>query len=304
MKILLTGATGFLGSKILKRLVQRGETIILVKRTTSDIRRIEAEIGNCIVYNTDEITIEEIFEKETPEVVIHCAAAYGRSGKETSLVVETNLMFGIRLLTAAEQNGCRYFINTGTFAFKQIAKEGRIDHPVYMADYTLSKHQFVRWGEAFASHSRINFITMNLEHIFGEDDDQGKFILFVEKNCASNTKAIELSDGMQLRDYIYTENVADAYLCVLDNLEKLSGYVEFEVGMGEPVLLKDFVTMIKEISESSTCLEFGKRPRNDNEPECSVADISGLQKLGWKPRYSRAEGIQQMLEKDKEAGRI
>lgn len=304
MKILLTGATGFLGSKILKRLIQRGEKVILIKRSGSNVRRIEKEIEKCAVYNLDEIQIEEVFEKEKPEVVIHCAAAYGRSGRETSAVVETNLMLGIRMLTAAEECGCRYFINTGTFAFKQIAEEGRIDHPIYMADYTLSKHQFIRWGESFASHNRIHFITMNLEHIFGEDDEEGKFILFVEKNCTSNVASIELSDGMQLRDYIYTENVVDAYLCVLDNLERIVGYREFEVGMGEPVLLKEFVTMIKDISKSSTCLEFGKRPRNDNEPECSVADIKGLQELGWTPRYSREEGICQMLKKDREAGRI
>ena len=304
MKILLTGATGFLGSKILRRLIQRGEEVILVKRTTSNIRRIGMEIEKCTTYNIDEIAIEDIFQKEKPEVVIHCAAAYGRSDKETSVVVEANLMFGIKMLTAAEECGCKYFINTGTFAFKQIARESRIDHPIYMADYTLSKHQFTRWGEAFATHNRIHFITMNLEHIFGEDDDEGKFILYVERNCAANVETIELSDGMQLRDYIYTENVVDAYICVLEHLEKLSGYVEFEVGMGEPVLLKEFVTMIRDISKSNTCLEFGKRPRNDNEPECSVADIKGLQKLGWKPSYSREDGIRQMLKKDKEAGRI
>ena len=62
MKILLTGATGFLGSKILKRLIQRGETVILVKRSTSNIRRIETEIKKCVVYNIDEISIETIFE--------------------------------------------------------------------------------------------------------------------------------------------------------------------------------------------------------------------------------------------------
>ena len=117
MKILLTGATGFLGSKILRRLVERKEEVVLVKRSTSNIRRIEKELEQCIVYNIDKVRVEEVFEKERPEVVIHCAATYGRSENEATLVAETNLMFGIRMLTAAEKSGCKYFINTGTFFF-------------------------------------------------------------------------------------------------------------------------------------------------------------------------------------------
>lgn len=304
MKILLTGATGFLGSKILKRLVQQKEKVAVLKRSTSDTRRIKACLGQCSVYDIDKKNLESVFEKERPEVIIHCAAVYGRSEKEAVQVAEANLMFGIRLLSLARQYQCGHFINTGTFAFKQIEPEGRIDKPIYMADYTLSKYQFIRWGEAFATGSSLCFITMDLEHIFGEDDDEGKFIRMLEQKCASGEASLELSDGMQLRDYIYTENVVDAYMCVLENRKKLKGFQRFQVGMGEVITLKEFVNMVKEVSGSSICLEFGKRPRNDNEPEYSVADISGLKKLGWQPKFSRREGISEMLRRDKEAGRI
>lgn len=304
MKILLTGATGFLGSKILKRLVQQEEQVVVLKRSTSDIRRIEEFSNQCILYNIDKVSLESVFEKERPEVIIHCAAAYGRSGKEAVQVAETNLVFGIRLLSLAEQYQCEYFMNTGTFAFKQIEPDGKIDKPVYMADYTLSKYQFIRWGEAFAARGSLCFITMDLEHIFGEDDDEGKFILMLEQKCTSGERSVELSDGMQLRDYIYTDNVVDAYMCVLHHLNELSGFQRFQVGMGEPVTLKDFVIMMKEVSGSSINLEFGKRARNANEPECSVADISGLRKLGWQPKLSRKDGIREMLRRDREKGRI
>lgn len=304
MKILLTGATGFLGSKILRRLVQQKENVAVLKRSTSDTRRIKEYVDQCSLYDIDKITLESVFEKERPEVIIHCAAAYGRSEKEAVQVAETNLMFGIRLLSLAEQYQCGYFINTGTFAFKQIEPEGKIDKPIYMADYTLSKYQFIRWGEAFAARCSLCFITMDLEHIYGEDDDEGKFIQMLEQKCTSGEVSVDLSDGMQLRDYIYTENVVDAYMCVLEHRKELRGFQRFQVGMGEAITLKEFVIMMKEVSGSSIYLAFGKRPRNDNEPVCSVADISGLQKLGWQPKFSRREGISEMLQRDKEAGRI
>ncbi len=304
MKILLTGATGFLGSKILKRLVQQGEQVVVLKRSTSDSRRITECIEQCNCYNIDENSLESVFKEERPEVIIHCATAYGRDGMQAVEVAQTNLIFGIQLLTLAEQYGCAYFVNTGTFAFKQIEPEGKIETPIYMADYTLSKYQFVRWGEAFAARGKLCFITMDLEHIFGEDDDEGKFIFMLEQKFTSGETAIALSDGMQLRDYIYTDNVVDAYMCVLQHRKELSGFQRFQVGMGEVITLREFVTMLKEVSESNICLEFGKRPRNANEPACSVADISGLEKLGWRANVSRKDGLLKMLRRDAKAGRI
>lgn len=295
VKIILTGATGFLGSKLLRRLLEEEQQVVVLKRSTSDLGRIRQWKNRCICYDVDKIKLSSVFEKEKPDVVIHCATTYGRGGNEAVRVMQTNVMFGLELLTCACECGCKYFINTGSYFVKQIAEWGRVKKDVYMADYTLSKYQFLCWGEEFATLSKINFINMNLEHIFGEEDDKGKFIYMIEKNCLENVETLELSDGMQLRDYIYSENVADAYICVLQHLEELKGYHNFEVGMGEPILLKDFVRMIKEAANSSTKLEFGKRPRNTNEPECSKADITNLRKLGWEPRFSRKEGIERML---------
>lgn len=297
MKILLTGATGFLGSKILRRLLEEKYQVVLLKRQTSNTGRIEKYMSQCSVYDTETQEIEEIFKREQPQVVIHCAAAYGRGDKNPAQVMEVNLMLGMKLLEAASKYQCKWFINTGSYSTKQIEKNARVEHKIYMADYTLSKHQFICWGEEFAALGRLNFITMNLEHIFGEDDDEGKFVYLVEQSCL-NAKSLDLSDGKQLRDYIYSENVVDAYLCVLEHLQELSGFHQFEVGMGESILLKDFVLLMKEVSGSDIRLNFGIRPRNDAEPASSVADITGLKALGWTPRFSRKQGIERMFQMD------
>lgn len=302
MKILLTGATGFLGSKILRRLLEEKYQVVVLKRQTSNTKRIKEYLPQCSVYDTEAQELDEIFEKERPQAVIHCAAVYGRGDKNPVQVMEVNLMWSMQLLEAASKYECGWFINTGSYSTKQIEKNARVDHKIYMADYTLSKHQFICWGEEFAALGRMNFITMNLEHIFGEADDEGKFIYLVEQSCLKE-KSLDLSDGMQLRDYIYSENVVDAYLCVLKHLEELRGFHQFEVGMGEKILLKEFVLMLKEVSGSDIKLNFGIRPRNDAEPACSVADITGLKALGWTPRFSRKQGVERMFQLDTKTGK-
>lgn len=308
MKIIMTGGTGFLGSKIVKRLIKEEYQVVLLKRKNSDCGRIEEEIGKCSVYNVDEqtemgtsLSMKEIFQKEKPHGVIHCAVRYGRKDDETVEVAKTNLLFGLELLDCASQAGCDFFINTGSYSTKQLSC-GRVTQKIYMADYTLSKYQFINWGEEFAALGKIRFYSMDLEHIFGEDDIQGKFIRYVEHNCVHNVPKLELSDGMQERDYIYSENVVDAYMKVIENLENLPKFQQFQVGMGQPITLKEFVTMIWKEADSQTKLCFGERPRNDNEPLSSVADISSLEAIGWKPRYTREEGIAEMIKRDKELG--
>lgn len=308
MKIIITGGTGFLGSKIVKRLIKEGYQVVLLKRKTSNCSRIEKVLRQCRVYHLDAKnasgkpeSLEEIFQREQPDGVIHCAVSYGRKDDETVEVAKTNLLFGLELLESASKAGCKFFINTGSYSTKQLAY-GRVTQKIYMADYTLSKYQFICWGEEFASLGKIRFYSMDLEHIFGEDDVEGKFIRYVEHSCIHNVPKLELSDGLQERDYIYSENVVDAYMTVIENVEKLPMFQQFQVGMGYPVTLKEFVTMIARVAESKTELCFGARPRNDNEPSRSVADIGSLEAMGWKPRYSREEGVAEMMKRDKEMG--
>ena len=77
MKILLTGATGFLGSSILKYLVLNGNEVVILKRSSSDLFRIQEYINEVKVYDIDN-NIDSILKIEKPPVIIHTACLYGK----------------------------------------------------------------------------------------------------------------------------------------------------------------------------------------------------------------------------------
>lgn len=265
MNILLTGATGFLGSHLLKAMVQAGHEITILKRSSSDTTRIGSESGGFHSFDVPETSLEEVFSTCQFDVICHCATAYGRNSAQTSQVLEGNLLFPINILENAIQNGCKYFINTDTFFCKQLPNRLNQNEPVYMPEYTLTKYQFREWGRLRANQGSINFINLQMEHIYGPNDSLGKFVPWLETQLQKNAPSVDLTDGIQLRDFIYVDDVVDVFLDILNRIHSLRGYIHYEVGSGQAMSVRQFVEKMKDRAHASTKLNFGGLPRREEE---------------------------------------
>lgn len=294
--ILITGATGFLGSKLLHKLLDLGQyNIIVLKRSSSDTSRI-SDIIDCkkIEYIDVDVKPEnyykDFFTTHTIDIIIHCATYYGR-GDDASItkVLETNLMFPLSLLEEAVKHGLKLFINTDSYFNKpnQTYKT--------LLDYSLSKKTLNLWLEYLAT--KVKVANLRLEHIYGENDSPTKFVESMIRKIAVNKEdAISLTYGQQLRDFIYIDDVCDAYIAVLNNYKKYAfHYLTFEVGTGTTCSIRKFVEIIKEYSDSATELNFGRLPYREDEIMSSYADTSFLRNLGWHPKTTVEQGIEKII---------
>lgn len=297
MQILLTGATGFVGSHLLKMLVTAGHSVCVLKRSFSKTDRMVDFIDECCVYDIDKMPIEEIFKERRIECIIHCATFYGRSDNECIRNIEANLVFPLELLNCGCQHGLRYFINTDSFFGNQIQNEKDLDGDFYMEGYTLSKTQFRQWGHIFAKKCDIQFVNMKLEHVYGENDEPSKFISFVEQKCRENVPVLELSEGTQRRDFVHVSDVVSAYRVVLEYIEQHqeSGYHEYNVGTGKNWSIKEFVQIIHRAVRSQTELKWGAIGMKKGELMESQADNSELLRIGWKPQVTAEESIERIF---------
>lgn len=290
--ILVTGATGFLGSHLIKRLIKEGQNVVVLKRSFSDTFRITQELNHIKMYNIDEIPdLSQCFNDQHIDVVIHTATCYGRSSEDVKQIFDTNLRFPLLLLEQAISFHVNLFLNTDTFF-----NTGKIVSR-YLNDYSLSKKQFSEWGRQFASMGRIRFIDASLEHMYGEGDSKSKFIPFLIGNLKENIPELKLTAGEQLRDFIYVDDIVEAYWKIIthdnqDDKDKM--YRRYEVGTGKAVSIRDFAILAKSLMHSKTRLNFGAIPYKDGEIMESKADISGLKTLGWLPSISIEEGILKM----------
>lgn len=298
--VLLTGATGFLGSGLLKRLLHAGWEVCCIKRKTSDCLRVKEIMGQCRWYDLGQGVIEKIFQGHPIQMVIHCATDYGKEPGGYFDVYRANVAFPLELLEYALKYGCQYFINTDTFFVKAIKCPQAAGKELYRSAYTRTKYLLTYIVKGQIAGWDIAFLNMQLEHLYGEDDGEQKFASFILRQLRENRSQVELTEGTQIRDWVYMEDVLDAYMAVIQCRSQfgIRRFHPFEVGTGEGHSLKEFVQAVKEQTGSSTRLLFGKRQMQQGELAYSCADVRAMEGLGWKARYKMADGIREMIKKD------
>lgn len=285
--ILLTGATGFLGSHLLEAFIADGYSVVVLKRSTSDSWRINHLLESFISYDVDLIPIETAFVKNKIEYVVHTACNYGRESESIHEIVETNVAFGLKLLDFCTKYNIQTFINTDTLL------------PKDLNEYSLSKKQFVEWMRQYSD--RLQVLNLKLEHMYGPKDESTKFIPWVVTQLKQNVSEIKLTLGEQKRDFIHVKDVVSAFITTINNAQQLNSFIEFDVGTGQLVTVKAFITQIKNLLEEQkghsidTFLNFGAIPYREREMMTVNVDINPLSRLGWRANVSTKKGIYELI---------
>ena len=289
--LLLTGATGFLGSALARHWVRAGYQVSALVRPTSSRRRIE-DVGDALQFyrcGSDEEVFSAI-ATVAPDFIVHTACSYGRAGETLVDIFDANVRLGLLLLEGARLLDKRVaFLNTGTI----------LDPAV--SSYAMSKQSFSAVGalQARQGGGRVKFINVALQHMYGPGDDRSKFTTHVISSCLANVERLNLTSGVQERDFVFIDDVVSAYDTIISNMTSLGDGEHIEVGSGEAVPVRSFVELVRELTNSRTHLEFGAVPYRANEAMLFQADINRMRSLGWAPATSLEMGIRKTIDKDR-----
>lgn len=278
MNILILGGTGYLGSKVIKRLLQEGHNVTCTKRATSNTSRVQENKVNWIPASVD--AIETAARYDNFDWVFNMACNYGRSTVLYDNVLEANIEFPLKALNKAVEHRIKNFLTIGTGL------------PDDLNMYSFSKSMFSDFGKFYVEKHGINFYNLKLEMFYGSDEPEERFLPSVIHKMIRRQE-VNTTLGTQKRDIIWVENIVDAVMMVMNT--NVPGYHEISVGTGEAPTIAEVVDFIWEETGYQSKLNKGTIPMRDNEPDC-VADTAFLQSIGeWNPMDWKT-GIHNMIQ--------
>lgn len=292
-RALVTGATGFIGSHLAKRLVADGWEVHAVVRPGSELGRLR-EIG-VRAHSHDGSTdgLSGIIGDASPTVVFHLASLFLSQHRASEVVplVRSNVEFGAQLLEGMAAHAVPALVNTGT-SWQHFTGEGY--NPVAL--YAATKEAFEAILAYYVETSPMRAITLKLFDTYGPHDPRPKLFSLL-RGAVERDAPLPMSPGEQRVDLVYVDDVVNAFLLAAQRLEEgrsVRPHEVYAVSSGAPLPLRELVELFREVTGSPVPVEWGGRPYRARE--VMVPWNAGVPLPGWAPRVGLREGIRRATE--------
>jgi len=232
-----------------------------------------------------------LFARGGVKAVIHCATDYARGSRgnisDFPNLIECNIDLPLRIAKLCQEFNSTSFINVDSFySFSNVFGE--------LSLYSESKS---RAREQLSKIKGLKVINLICHHVYGPNDKLEKFVPRMTELLMQDAQDIDLTDGNQIRDFIFVEDVASAIMVILSKLDSFpDGTSNVDCGSGCPISIKQFMLLAKKVSGAKTNLNFGALELRTGESNFCVANISTLVSLGWRPMVSLEVGLKRVME--------
>jgi len=297
MNILVTGSSGFIGTAVVKALINEGYNVFCLARPNSSIK-----IKDVNIISIKDNTIEGFklaFQSNYFDFIINLASYGVRRGDDNlSLMIDGNINFLANLISALP-NKPKMIINVGSCSEYGFIEKGKyIDESAQLLPVTLygaAKSATTLIGNSLAILQDIKFISLRLFGVYGEGEAEYRLLPYVVNNLRNNIE-VNLTSGEQQRDILYIDDVVNAFLSAIKNYKKIPSNASYNICSGVPVRVKDFIEYIaKQMNRSTKLLKWGVIDRPD-EPQWLVGNNSLFNKYtNWKPQFTMEKGIEKTM---------
>ena len=298
-RVLITGATGFVGSNLVRMALKEGSDVHIITRTKSDKWRIDDVSTYITDYNSDLLDykrLDDIVSIIRPDIIYHTATYGGKPNqRETIRIVQTNLIGTINLIKACMKFSFDLFVNTGSSSEYGIKEKPMMEEDLLepVNDYGVSKSAATQYCRAIAKTEELPIVTLRLFSPYGSYEGSTRLIPSVILSCLRRNKP-RISSPNFVRDFVHIKDVLDAYEKLID-IPQLSGEI-LNIGSGKQCTIEEVANKIIELLGNCVELETGMAQRWPNEPKKWEADISKANDiLAWKPKYDLENGLAETI---------
>jgi UDP-glucose 4-epimerase len=311
MNILVTGGAGYIGSFMVKRLLEKGEKAVVIdnlERGHKEVLDDKAQFfqGDLL----DRKFLQDVFSKEKFDAIIHFAGyiSMGESMEKPYLYFQNNTYGSLNLIDTAIENGIKNIVFSSTAGVYGNPINSPIpeDHPKNpenpYGESKLMVEKILSWyaktkGLSFAALRYFNAAGAALDGSMGEQHEPESHIIPNIIRAVLGNKPFSLfgddyntPDGTCVRDYIHVLDLVEAHVLAIDKLINQPGSYFYNVGTGKGYSNKEVIEMVKKVTGVDFPVKVaGRRPGDADELIANPSKVN--QELGFLPKYSDLETI-------------
>ncbi len=296
-RALVLGGSGFIGSKLVQKLSISGYEVTSLSRSKNDTP------SKNVTYVTGSFLNENLLDNLLPEidVVFHLASATipATSMQSITYDCETNTLGTIRLLESMQKFGVKkivYASSGGTvYGIPDQIPTSEVAPTFPINAYGVSKVSIEKYLRLFSYNHEINATTLRISNPFGpgQKAEKGQGVIATFTKRILNKEPIEIwGDGLTIRDYIFIDDVIEAFVCAATSEKEFSIY---NIGSGIGHSVNQLVSEIEK--QSGIAAELCYKPARRFDIPAIILDISkAKEELCWSPTYNLQQGIEILLE--------
>jgi nucleoside-diphosphate-sugar epimerase len=296
--VLVTGAAGFIGSQLSRRLLEEGADVHVLLRKDTNQFRVRDFIGNLTVWYgdlRDYSTICSCFKNLRPQVIFHLAS-FREVRRDSALIepmIDINMKGTINLLRGVieEKITLEFFVNTGSseeygdgsFPFREDQRE------IPVSPYSASKVAATYFCQMLHKSMGLPVVTLRPFLTYGPNQDNDMFVPSLIQHCLKK-KDFQMTTGDQTREFNYIDDIVDAYLLAATNPNAIGEIIN--IGNGIEYSIKEVAEKIVHMMGNPIQLLLGALPKRAGETNhffCSNEKVRRL--LGWAPKIDLHEGL-------------
>lgn len=300
MKVIVTGATGFIGTALCEELLQRGHNVTAVVRPGSrKIGKLHFSQPLDSRLQIVELALEELSEfprKAGQADLFYHLAWNGSSGSERNdfAVQYSNIKYTTEAIRVAGKCGCSKFIGAGSQAEygvvqKTAKEEETVPNPFMM--YGAAKLAAYQMGRIVAEQEGISLVWPRIYSVYGVGENPGTLVNYVIETLQKGGVP-ELSPCENMWNFMYITDCVKA-LCLLGEREETQGV--YHIASEDTRVLREFVEEIREIVAPKGQLKFGARESDPQKMFWLEPDVTKLKKLGFVNQVTCKEGIERKI---------
>ena len=294
-KVIVTGANGFIGSSLIKRLVEENVQVVAIDISFKVSSLPESKFINKIEMSLDD---EALMLANIPidryDVFYHFAWR-GVNGvdKADPVVQLENAQMAVRCVAVAQKVGCKKFLCAGTVAEQAIISLSHLDKTNGGMIYGVSKYCTHLMLETYCKSIGMPFVWMQFSNIYGPNNKTGNLISYTLGQLTTGHEAT-FGPAQQPYDFIFVDDLLEAIYRIGENDNKKNCYY---IGSGAPRQLKDFLMEVGKVYGREDLIKIGARPDDGIVYTLDMFDNSALvDDIGWYVSKSFTEGIKYTIE--------